>query len=178
MPLNLIKRYSDLLDLVGLSPENRTVSLTGVFKKDIQETTDFNFRKKSIRPTKKDGVSSMEVLFGHLTTREEKDEKNKKLGSRVFELNRSQRLHWIRHHTDEKKVEENNTVEVFSYEDRIKNRDVIRTYIYNVAKEYVIILEPQRSELDYYLLTAYHLNEPGGKRQIEQKLKRKLDKVY
>ena len=31
--------------------------------------------------------------------------------------------------------------------------------------------------LDYYLLTAYHLNQPGGKKQILNKLKKKLDKV-
>mgnify|MGYP005854910829 FL=1 len=117
----------------------------------------------------------MQTLFRHLTTREDKDGKGKKLGSRSFEMARSLRLHWIKHHINELKKD---NVEVFSYEDRIDRKDVIRTYIYDIDQEYVIILEPQRSGTDYYLLTAYHLNEPGGKKQIEKKRKKKLDEFY
>jgi len=97
------------------------------------------------------------------------------LTSRSFELHRSQRLHWIKFHIEEMKSQ---NVEVFSFEDRIDRKDVIRTYIYDKVEEYVIILEPQRSKADYYLLTAYYLNEPGGKKQIKKKLKKRLAEVY
>ncbi len=32
--------------------------------------------------------------------------------------------------------------------------------------------------MDYFLLTAYYFNEPGGKKQIKKKLKKKLDEIY
>ncbi len=68
---------------------------------------------------------------------------------------------------------------IFSYKDRIKGRgDVVRTYIFDVEQNYVIILEPQRSNVDYYLITAYFLNKTWGKKQILNKLKNKLDEVY
>ena len=42
-----------------------------------------------------------------------------------------------------------------------------------------MILEPQRSKTDYYLITAYYLKkEMGGPKQIKNKLKRKLPEVY
>ncbi len=117
----------------------------------------------------------MDILFNHLITREDKDERGNPLGTRSFEMARSERLHWVKHHVDERRTKR---TEVFSYLDRIEGRDVIRTYVYDIEEQYVIILEPQRSQLDYYLLTAYHLNEPGGKRQIEKKFKRKLPEVH
>ncbi len=175
MPLNLIKKYPQLLEIAHLNERQRHQSLQGVFKRDVENNTNFKFEGKQIRPTKKDGESPMETLFKHLTTREDKDEKGKKLETRSFEITRSIRLHWIRHHIEELKKD---NVEVFSYEDRINRKDIIRTYIYDIDQEYVIILEPQKSGTDYYLLTAYHLNEPGGKKQIEKKRKKKLEEIY
>ncbi len=175
MPLNLIKTYPQLLKITHLNEYQRNQSLQGVFDRDVVNNEYFKFRTKQIRPTKREGEPPMQTLFRHLTTRQDKDEKGKKLGTRSFEIARSVRLHWIKHHIDELKRD---NVEVFSYEDRIDRKDVIRTYIYDIDYEYVIILEPQRSGTDYYLLTAYHLNEPGGKKQIEKKRKRKLDEVY
>ncbi|WAC42235.1 hypothetical protein [Pedobacter sp. SL55] len=175
MPLNLIKVYPALLEIVQLNEKQRTLSLLGVFKNNIEENTSFKFRAKQIRPLKKEeGVSAMELLFRHLTTVDDLDNKGKKTGTRSFELARSQRLHWIKHHIDERKV---GNIEVFSYEDRVNGKSINRTYIYDVEQEYVIILEPQRSGMDYYLLTAYHLNQPGGKKQILNKLKKKLSNV-
>jgi len=52
-------------------------------------------------------------------------------------------------------------LEIFSYQDRIDRKDVIRTYIYDDEQEYVIILEPQK-----------------GKKQILKKLKCKLPEVH
>ncbi|HLV40650.1 MAG TPA: hypothetical protein VKY37_00095 [Brumimicrobium sp.] len=175
MPLNLIKTYPQLLELGQYNDYQRKESLLRIFKRDIEDNLNFKFRTKSIRPTKQEGESPMQTLFRHLTTREDKDEKGKKLGTRTFEMARSIRLHWIKTRINELK---NEGVQVFSYEDRVDRKDVIRTYIYDTTQEYVVILEPQRSNTDYYLLTAYHLNEPGGKKQIEKKLKKKLDEVH
>jgi len=176
MLLNKIKKYPDLLDIDFMTEPQRNTSLAGIFKRDIEDNPDFKFRTKQIRPIKKEGEAPMQTLFYHLTTREEKDEKGKKTKKRSFEIERSKRLHWIKYHIDELKK---TNVDVFSYEDRIEGRaDVIRTYIYDLDAEYVIILEPYRNTLDYYLLTAYYLNEPGGKKQIEKKQKNKLSEIY
>lgn len=175
MPLNLIKTYFQLLEIAHMNEYQRNQSLQGVFNHDMVNNTNFKFQSKQIRPTKQEGKLPMQTLFQHLTTREDKDEKGKKLGARSFEMARSVRLHWIKHHIDELKKD---NVEVFSYEDRINRKDVIRTYIYDIDQEYVIILEPQRSGTDYYLLTAYYLNEPGGKKQIEKKRKKRLDEIH
>lgn len=176
MPFNLIKTYPQLLEVLQFNPAQRRASLYGVFRRDIEDNIGFNFRTKLIRPIKKDdGVPAMETLFDHLTKREDIDETGKKLGTRSFEIERSVRLHWIRFHVEEKKQ---NNIEIFSYTDRIKGTNVIRTYIYDMDNEYVVILEPQRSGRDYYLLTAYYLNEPGGKKQIENKRKKKLEVIH
>lgn len=175
MPLNLIKTYPQLLEIVHLNEYQRIQSLQGVFNRDVVNNANFKFQGKQMRPTKQEGEPPMQTLFRHLTTRGNKDEKGRKLGTRSFEMTRSARLHWIKYHIDELKKD---NVEIFSYEDRIDRKDVIRTYIYDIDQGYVIILEPQRSGTDYYLLTAYHLNEPGGKKQIEKKRKKKLDEIH
>ena len=175
MPTNLLKKYPELLEIGFLSEQQRKVSLRNVFERDIEDNSHFNFRTKQIRPIKKDGEASMQTLFHHLTTQYIKDENGKKTGDKKFDIERSKRLHWIRYHIEEIKKTQ---MVVFSYEDRVKGKDVIRTYIYDIEQEYVIILEPQRSKLDYYLLTAYYLNEPGGKKQIVKKQKRKLNELY
>lgn len=162
MDFNLLKEYPDLLDLAYLTVSQRNISLSRIFRRDIEDNSNFNFKGKLIRPTKIEGQASMETLFHHLTTRGDKDEKGKNIGTRSFEMARSRRLHWIRHLIE---IDSKPNLDVFSYEDRVNGRSVIRTYIYDIEQEYVIILEPQRSETDYYLLTAYLLNEPGGKKQ-------------
>ncbi len=136
----------------------------------------FNFYCDESTHLQNDGQIPMETLLNHLTTIEEKDAKGKITGARVFEIKRSERLHWIKHHIEKQKT---TNIDIFSYEDRIKGRgNVIRTYIYDQEEAYVIILEPQRSKLDYYLLTAYYLNEPGGEKQILKKRKNKLHEVH
>jgi len=175
MDFNLLKEYPDLLDLAYLTVSQRNISLSRIFRRDIEDNSNFNFKGKLIRPTKIEGQASMETLFHHLTTRGDKDEKGKNIGTRSFEMARSRRLHWIRHLIE---IDSKPNLDVFSYEDRVNGRSVIRTYIYDIEQEYVIILEPQRSETDYYLLTAYLLNEPGGKKQIEKKRKKRLSRIY
>ena len=175
MPFHLTVKYPNLLELNHLSPANRRIILREIFDRDIANNNFFKFRSKPIRPTKKEGEIPMDTLFNHLTTRNDKDENGKKLKSRLFEIHRSRRLHWVKVRIEEFK---NENVEVFSYEDRVERKDKIRTYIYDKNEEYVVILEPFRTTNDYYLLTAYHLNEPGGKKQIKKKLKNKLDEVH
>ncbi|MCK9205024.1 MAG: hypothetical protein M0P58_11405 [Bacteroidales bacterium] len=145
MPLNLLKTYPQQLELAHLNTHQRRTSLSGVFKRDIENNDAFRFRTKQVRPIKKEGQIPMDMLFDHLITREDMDDKGNPLRTRSFEMARSERLHWIKHHIDE---------------------------------QYVVILEPQRSQMDYYLLTAYHLNESGGKRQIEKKFKKKLPEIH
>lgn len=176
MPLNLIKVYPHLLDIIGFNEHERNESLKGVFRRDIENNVNFKFLTKTIRPIKKEGEIPMATLFSHLTTREIIDEKGKRTGARSFEMARSQRLHWVKYHMDQRKTEK---VDIFSFEDKIVGRGyVIRTYIYDIDAGYVIILEPQKSTLDYFLITAYHLDEPGGKKQIESKRKKKLAELY
>ncbi|HMO41374.1 MAG TPA: hypothetical protein PKC76_15390 [Saprospiraceae bacterium] len=176
MPINLLKQYADLLELAHLEERARIQSLRGIFRRDIEENENLCFKKKQIRPIKKaDGEPAMQTLFHHLTTRMDESEEGKKIKRRIFEMDRSKRLHWILFHVEERKPE---TLEIFSYEDRIDRQDKIRTYIYDKVEEYVIILEPQRSGRDYYLLTAYYLNEVRGKKQIKQKMKKKLPTIY
>jgi len=175
MPLNLIKVYPDLLELLQFNEKQRIVSLNAIFKRDIEENENFKFKGKSIYPVKKDGQPTMQTLFRHLTTKDNLDSTGKKTGSRSFEMQRSQRLHWIKHHIDGNK---NGNVEVFSFEDRIEGKSKIRTYIYDVEQAYVIVLEPYRNAAEYYLLTAYYLNESQGKKQINKKLSKKLEILY
>ncbi len=173
MDFNKLKNYPDLLELAYLTVGQRNESLRNIFQRDIQENKNFCFRTKTIRPHKKEGQDSMDVLLNHLTTKDDKDEKGNKTGSRSFEMARSHRLHWVKFHIEEQKQI---NVEVFSFRDRVKGRWVIRTYIYDIDQDYVVVLEP--SKVDYYLLTAYYFNEQGGKEQIERKRNNKLPEVY
>lgn len=175
MDFNKLKNYPDLLELAYLTVGQRNESLQNIFKRDIEDNTTFNFRTKIIRPIKKEGQSSMEVLLHHLTTKDDKDEKGKRIGSRSFEMARSQRLHWVKFHIEEKK---RNNIEVFSFNDRVDGKYFIRTYIYDLEQDYVIVLEPSKLGSDYYLITAYYFNELGGKEKIEKKRKNKLPELY
>lgn len=165
MATNLLRKYPELLQVSHLSPAARTVSLKGVFDRDIRNNSFFKFRTKQINPTSKDGEIPMDTLFHHLTT-VVTDEKTKK---REFDIDRSVRLHWIKYHIEEKKKDK---MLIFS----CKEPQGIRTYIYDKAEKYVVILEPYRNKDEYYLLTAYHLTGRNNKK-IENKYKRKLNNV-
>jgi hypothetical protein len=68
MPLNLLKKYNQLLELFALTDFQRKQSLRGVFDRDIVNNPCFVFRTKIIKPTPADGQDSMNRLFTHLTT--------------------------------------------------------------------------------------------------------------
>lgn len=179
MPTNLLKKYPELLEIMHLTEYQRTRSLLGIFNRDIESNPNFTFKSKQIRPIFVDGAATMGTLFNHLT-REEIEVENSdgtKYKQRVFEKDRSMRLHWIKFHVDECK---NDKVEVFSILERDdkKRKDVTITYIYDLEQEYVIVLEPQRSGKDYYLKSAHYLNRDYGIKKMKKKLKRKLPEVY
>jgi len=175
MPFNLVKIYPELLELGHLPEGGRRRSLLLIFKRDIEDNPKFNFRSKLIRPTKSEEIP-MQALFKHLTTEEveEVGENERTHKKREFEMDRSRRLHWIKPHIDEKIRE---TIEVFSTEERDEGKTVFRTYVYNVKMKYVIVMEPQRSNTDYYLLSAYYLNRSYGEKKMTKKMKKKLPDI-
>ena len=177
MPFNQTKKYPELLDILSLSEKDRTESLKMIFKRDIEENPNLNFRNKKIYPIKGE-EPNMQLLFRHLTPEElDVNEEGSTYCKRVFEKERSQRLHWIRYHLEEHKKD---NIEIFSVKtrDQKKRQDIIRTYIYDKEQKYVIVLEPQRNQRDYYLLTAYHLNKDYGEKSFNKKLKYKLPDIY
>lgn len=180
MPLNKLKQYPDLLDLNGLDDKARKSSLQGIFNRDIADNDNFRFRGKRIYPIKSDGEIDMDRELLHLTTEEVEaiDEQGKSYKRRVYDRYRSERLHWIRPHVEEKVTD--SEIVVFSVSERNprKRMNVVRTYIYNKTRKYVIVLEPQiRNGQSYYLLTAYYLNKEYGEKQIKKKLASKLDEI-
>ncbi len=177
MIFNLTKKYPDLLDILGLNEYQRKEILRKIFDRDITDKVPFQFRAKNIRPTKKDGQVDLDTVLHHLTSHEiEVEENGRKFSKRVYESDRSQRLHWLRPHVDE---EIDASIEVFSAteRDKKKRKDVTRTYIYNKDEKYVVVLEPQRSDTDYYLLTAYHLNKPYSEKQMKKKMQKRLTQI-
>lgn len=175
MPLNLIKTYPDLLELTHLNNKERKISLRRIFDRDVSDNPEFKFLDKQIRPIKIDGEADMGRVFNHLITEEiEVEEDDYKCKKRVYERDRAQRLHWLKPHVDQAIQDQ---VEVFSVEERRGRKTIVKTYIYNITQQYVVVLEPQRSGTDYYLLTAYHLNKKYGVKQMKKKMRRRLQEV-
>lgn len=167
MPLNLLKKYNEFLDLVALSVSKRVSSLKGIFKRDFIDNTPIIFKGKPVSPTPIDGEIKMDTLFAHLTT----VIVDKATRHREYENDRSLRLHWVRFHIDCKKTDD---VLHFS----VQEPEGIRTYIYDIVEKYVVILEPLRSRNAYYLLTAYHLTgKDAARNKMMKKYKKKLPEV-
>ena len=167
MPLNIIKKYNQLLDLVSLHEQSRTASLKGIFNRDFVNNSNLNFRCRKINPTPQDGVITMDTLFSHLTT----VIVDKKTRSREFDIHRAERLHWVKFHINESLPDK---ILVFS----VDEPEGARTYIYDKAEKYVVVLEPLRKKNEYYLLTAYHVKGKDAQRgKFEKKYKRKLDEI-
>lgn len=169
MPFNLLKVYNQQLDLLHLNKTQRTNSLLGIFDRDICNNPSFLFRQKPIYPTPtEDGEVAMETLFNHLTRKIT----NKSLRQREFDIERSCRLHWVRHHIENKKKE---NMLCFS----VKEPNGIRTYLYDIVEKYVIVLEPLRDNTAYFLITAFPLlGKDRARDSIMKKYKRKLNEVY
>lgn len=168
MPFNQIKKYASLLDITGMSPHERTISLKNIFNRDItQDYVNFKFKTKQITPTPLDGEITMDTLFRHLTT----VIVDKKTRKREFDVHRSQRLHWIKYH-----IQETKKVNMLIYSTKEPNG--YRTYIYDINEKYVIVLEPLRKREEYYLLTAYYVRGKDAKRnKFEKKYRRRLGEL-
>lgn len=179
MPLNLLKRYPDLLDFKGLDDNAILKSLLGVFDRDITNNEHFCFRGKRIYPIKTDGEADMGREFNHLTRKEiEVHDESGNYKQRVFDKFRAERLHWIRVHIEEQVKD--SEIHVFSVQERNqrKRADVVRTYIYNKTRKYVVVLEPQaKNGGAYYLLTAYFLDQEYGENMILKKKAHALPEV-
>lgn len=170
MPTNLLKVYNELLDLASLPEAQRMKSLRGVFDRDFTNNPNMAFRTKKVKPTPAEGQDYMDRLFTHLTTVISIVDKDTR--HREFDIKRSQRLHWIRHHLEERKTDR---VLVFSVEEP----EGIRTYIYDEDERYVIVLEPKIKAGDYFLLTAYYVEGKDAKRdKIKKKWSRRLPTLY
>ena len=179
MPTNQIIQYPDLLQLLDLPVDKRASPLRMVFDRDVTNNASLCFRGKRVYPIKSDGELEMSREFRHLVTKEYNADPG-----RSIDMQRAMRLHWIRPHIEEKVSDAH--VEVFSVKERFKkyNMDVIRTYIYNVDKKYVVVLEPKERTLPdgtifkyYFLLTAYYLDYEYAPKQMEKKMKQKLPSV-
>ena len=167
MPLNLLKKYNQLLDISAMNECQRNKSLKGVFDRDITNNPNFSFHTKQINPTPAYGQNSMDRLFTHLITVIIDKNTNK----REFDIARSVRLHWLKYHIDENKK---TNIFVFS----VAEPNGIRTYIYDMDEFYVIVLEPMRKKNEYFLLTAYYLDGKDKARdKMMKKYKRKLSDV-
>ena len=162
MPLNLLKKYNQLLDVAAMNEPQRKKSLRSVFDRDITHNSFFVFQAKRINPTPAAGQDTMERLFTHLTTVITDKSTNK----REFDMARSIRLHWLKYHIDENKK---NNMFVFS----VAEPAGLRTYIYDKDEFYVIVLEPMRKKNEYYLLTAYYLE---GRDKARDKMMKKYRK--
>lgn len=137
--LNIIKKYPELLELAYLSEREREHDLHAIFKRDIEDNCQFSFRGWRIYPIKTDGEIDMARLFKHLTCEEimVENEDGTTYPKRVFEMARSQRLHWINHHVRELTPD---NLDVFTIEERDgKKRKVKKTYIYDKVEKYVIV---------------------------------------
>lgn len=163
MPFNLLRVYSELLELDHLSETARTKSLRGVFDRDFLNSSQLVLPAGPVFPAPTPGVpDKLDQLFWHLTTREV--DKAAKSKSRDYEAERSRRLHWVRVHILQTIAD---PLTIFETEDG-NNR---RLYILNKAQRYLVVLEPLRKGGGYYLLSAHPL-EPNGYRQIMQKYER------
>jgi hypothetical protein len=168
---NLTKIYSALLDFLGLSDIQRTQSLKRIFVRDIEENEYLIFKTKRVHPIKGE-EPQMQNTFTHLTTHsiDVREENGNTYKKRVYENERSVRLHWVCPHIQEGISD---ALEVFSVDDG----DKIRTYIYNRVQRYVVILEPRKNGQTYFLITAYIL-ESRNVLKIENKMKRKLPNIH
>ena len=178
MPLNLIKKYPEFLELIG-SLKDIQSSLKRIYVRDIEDNPDFKFRGIPIHPIKaEEGQLVMDMTFAHLTTREyeQTDEDGNPLPSkREFDIQRSKRLHWVNHHVHERTPENIDVFTIIEWDIK-KHQDVKHTYIYDKEKKYTIVFD-RRDQKDLRLLTAYYLDEPYAEKMMMKKMKKRLPSV-
>ena len=62
MPINLLKKYPELLELTG-NLRGMLESLRGIYNRDIENNPDFKFRGIIIHPLKSEGQDDMDRTF-------------------------------------------------------------------------------------------------------------------
>jgi hypothetical protein len=142
MPTNLLKVYSALLELFHSNLSDNILSIRKVFDRDFVDNTPVSFKGKHILPSPAEGQNTLDRLFSLLTTVVD-DKETKK---RYFESDRAIRIHWI-------------VFQINSCKECFYLKDEDRIYILDNAQRYVVILQPLRNGMAYYLLTAYHLRD-------------------
>ena len=60
--------------------------------------------------------------------------------------------------------------------DKKKHMDVTHTYIYDKIHKYVIVFD-RKPNRQFYLLTAYYLDEPYAEKTLQKKMKKRLPSV-
>lgn len=167
MPLNLLKKYNEHLDILGLSEQGRNTSLKGVFDRDFANNQPIHFNGRKVIPCPENGTIEMATLFRHLTT----VKIDYQTGKREFDKERSKRLHWVKYHIDGKKQD---NMMFFT----VKEPEGLRTYLYDVHESYVIVLEPRVNRNVYFLLSAHYIQGKDAQRdKMKKKYKRKLQDV-
>ena len=165
MPFNLLKKYPEATGNPAFG-ETRAQRLhyIGCIAGTSKTTKRSSFREKRVYPIKSDGEIDMQREFMHLTTTDDKGSGRRCDEKRVFEPDRFPRLHWIRHHIEERT---SHVLEIFSCEERdMKHqKNIYRTYVYDMAGMW----SSSNHSNGYYLLTAYYLNMPGGEKEDEKK---------
>lgn len=178
MPTNLLKKYPELLELIG-SLDDIKKSLRGVYNRDIENNPDFKFRGIPIHPLKSEGQLDMDRTFMHLTTKEHEqyDENGNQLPlkKREFDFNRSRRLHWINHNVHETIPENLDIFTVVEWDPK-KHQDVKHTYIIDKVGKHVIVFD-RRGQKHFYLLTAYYMDDPYAEKKFKKLKKKKLQEV-
>ena len=155
MPTNLTKMYNSLLEFLYQNHQQNIQSFRAVFNRDFSNTVPVIWRSLPVLPTPADGEDVMDRQFRHLTT-VITDEKTRK---REFESERTVRIHWIRHHLEEKSPEH---LLVF------KVTQENRVYVLDKTERYVVIMEPYRKADAFYLLTAYRLLPANFKKMMKK----------
>lgn len=168
MPFNLSKKYNELLDIGSYNESQRRTSLLAVFERDFVNKPLIKFLLKNILPTPINGAIEIGTLYTHLTT-EMVDVITRK---REFDHHRSIRLHWVRFHLEQQKKDD---VYIFS----TREKEGMRTYIYDNSEKYVVVLEPRRDGESYYLLTAYYVRGKDAERnKFMKKYKRREAEIH
>jgi len=152
------------LNLSGKSWEDILNEIYTAFERDFKLhkvqhfDTDVDFDRR-ILP---DGQEKEEG-FWHIVEREDKD-----LQDRSFDIERAERLPWIRAILES---DENEDVLVFDYDHGAKDKG-IRRYVWLKKHDFVVILKAK--EEIFYLITAFYIDSKWKRKDFQDKYNKRL----
>lgn len=164
MSRNQAKTYNQLLELYNPLPMDNLRSIKMVFSRDFLNPFNIKLRGYNVKPTYSDNQDTLERVFTHLTT-VITDQKTRR---REFDVLRAVRLHWIKHHLEEKLPE---VLKIFTVIDEN------RFYVLDLAEKYVVVLEGHVKTKDFFLLTAYYLEDSRFRNLMTKYEKRGRDGI-